>query len=57
MRKRLLRAEKIKQNERYTRMSQLYFRNPSYWIWQERVWNFSIHAQKGKEWMRRAMRK
>lgn len=52
MRKRLLRAEKIKQNERYTRMSQLYLEVHPNGIWQERVLNFSVfYAQKGRAWI------
>lgn len=52
MRKRLLRAEKIKQNEKYTQMSQLYLEVHPNNIWQERLLNFSVfYAQDGKQWI------
>lgn len=52
MKKRLLRAEKIKQNERYTQMSQLYLEVHPRGIWQERVINFSVfYAQEGRAWI------
>lgn len=58
MEKRLLRAEKIKQNEKYTRMSQLFFEVNPKGIWQERVWNFSVfYAQNGRKWIEESYQK
>lgn len=58
MKKRLLRAEKIKQNERYTRMNELFFEVHPAGIWQERVLNFSVfYAQNGYEWIKRCYEK
>lgn len=52
MKKRLLRAEKIKQNEKYTQMSNLYLAVHPRGIWQERVLNFSVfYAQSGRAWI------
>ena len=52
MKKRLLRAEKIKQHEKYTRMSQLYIDIHPKGIWQERVYNYSVfYAQNGRKWI------
>ena len=52
MKKRLLRAEKIQQHEKYTRMSQLYIDIHPKGIWQERVYNYSVfYAQNGRKWI------
>lgn len=54
MKKRLLRAEKIKQNERYLKMMSLYKEIHPKGIWQERVLNFSVfYASNGREWLER----
>lgn len=58
MKKRLLRAEKIKQNEKYTQMSSLYLDIHPNKIWQERVFNFSIfYAENGRNWLREIYQK
>jgi len=52
MEKRLLRAEKIKQNEKITRLEDLFLRVHPGNAWQERSYNFSVfYAQYGKEWL------
>lgn len=52
MKKRLLRAEKIKQNERYLQMTNLYQNIHPKGIWQERVFNFGVfYAQNGGAWI------
>lgn len=52
MEKRLLRAEKIKQNEKITRLQDLFLRVHPGNAWQERSYNFSVfYAQYGKEWL------
>ena len=51
MRKRLLRAEKIKQNEKLERLESLFLKIHPGKIWQERVFNFSVfYADYGREW-------
>lgn len=58
MKKRLLRAEKIKQNEKYTQMSQIYLDIHPNGIWQERVLNFSIfYASNGRKWIENCYQK
>ena len=52
MKKRLLRAEKIKQQELLERLENLYHRIHPSGIWQERVYNFSnFYAIEGKIWL------
>lgn len=52
MRKRLLRAEKIKQNEKLQQLSDLFLTVHPGAVWQERVLNFSVFfADYGKEWL------
>mgnify|MGYP003511550697 FL=1 len=52
MKKRLLRAEKIKQQELLERLENLYHRIHPSGIWQERVYNFSnFYANEGKIWL------
>ena len=52
MQKRLLRAEKIKQNERLQRMETLFYEIHPNRVWQERVYNFSVfYANEGKNWI------
>lgn len=58
MKKRLLRAEKIKQHEKYTRMNQLYLNIHPNGVWQERVFNFSVfYASNGKQWIENCYQK
>ncbi|WP_304343634.1 bacillithiol biosynthesis cysteine-adding enzyme BshC [Chryseobacterium koreense] len=53
MRKRLLRAEKIKQHEKLERLEHLFLKVHPGKIWQERVYNFSVfYSEFGKEWLR-----
>ncbi|WP_447951791.1 bacillithiol biosynthesis cysteine-adding enzyme BshC [Chryseobacterium koreense] len=53
MRKRLLRAEKIKQQEKLERLEQLFLQVHPGKIWQERVFNFSVfYSESGREWLR-----
>lgn len=53
MRKRLLKAEKIKQTEKVERIKSLFSTLHPNGIWQERQWNFSVfYADFGKEWIR-----
>ena len=53
MKKRLLRAEKIKQNEKLERLEKLFLEIHPGKIWQERVYNFSVfYSDYGKEWLR-----
>lgn len=52
MRRRLLRAEKIKQSEKVAHLESLYTEVHPRNIWQERVFNFSVfYADKGPEWL------
>jgi len=52
MKKRLLRAEKIKQNEKLERLENLFIHIHPSGIWQERVYNFSVfYSEMGKEWL------
>ena len=52
MKKRLLRAEKIKQHELLERLENLFSKIHPAGIWQERVYNFSIYyANEGKSWL------
>lgn len=52
MEKRLLRAEKIKQSEKLTRLENLYLDFHPSGNWQERVVNFSVfYADNGREWL------
>ena len=58
MKKRLLRAEKIKQYEKYMQLRQLYLDVHPNAVWQERVLNFSVfYAQKGKGWIEECYQK
>ena len=51
MKKRLLRAEKIKQSELVERLESLYFRIHPSGVWQERIYNFSVfYADEGNSW-------
>ena len=52
MRKRLLRAEKIKQNEKLERLESIFLKIHPGKIWQERVFNFSVfYGDFGREWL------
>jgi len=52
MRKRLIRAEKIKQNEKVERLEKLFLQIHPGKNWQERVFNFSVfYADFGKQWL------
>ncbi|WP_027377070.1 bacillithiol biosynthesis cysteine-adding enzyme BshC [Kaistella palustris] len=52
MRKRLLRAEKIKQNEKLARLEDLFLKVHPGKVWQERAYNFSVfYSDFGKEWL------
>ncbi len=52
MRKRLLRAEKIKQAEKLRRLEDLYQTVHPCGIWQERRYNFSVfYSELGREWL------
>lgn len=52
MRKRLLRAEKIKQNEKLQQLNDLFMAVHPGGVWQERVLNFSVFfADYGKTWL------
>lgn len=52
MKKRLLRAEKIKQHELLERLENLFSKIHPTGIWQERVYNFSVYyAHEGKSWL------
>jgi uncharacterized protein YllA (UPF0747 family) len=52
MRKRLLRAEKIKQSEKLERLENLFLKIHPGKVWQERSYNFSVfYADFGKEWL------
>ena len=52
MKKRLLRAEKIKQQEKLERLEQLFLQIHPGKNWQERVFNFSVfYADLGHEWL------
>lgn len=52
MRKRLLRAEKIKQNEKLERLENLFLKIHPGNVWQERTYNFSVfYSDFGKEWL------
>lgn len=52
MRKRLLRAEKIKQSEKLERMENLFLAMHPGKIWQERVFNFSVfYSDFGRSWL------
>jgi len=52
MRKRLLRAEKMKNSEKLERMEELFLEVHPCRNWQERVFNFSVFfAEEGKEWL------
>ena len=52
MEKRLLRAERMQQKDRVTRMNRLYHEIHPGGIWQERVYNFSVfYSQDGKHWI------
>ena len=58
MKKRLLRAEKIKQYEKYMQLRQLYLDVHPNAVWQERVLNFSVfYAQKGRGWIEECYQK
>ncbi|WP_187478392.1 bacillithiol biosynthesis cysteine-adding enzyme BshC [Amniculibacterium sp. G2-70] len=52
MKKRLLKAEKIKQQEKVSRIENVFSEVHPAGIWQERVWNFSeFYADYGSEWL------
>lgn len=52
MKKRLLRAEKIKQNEKLERLENMFLKIHPGKNWQERSYNFSVfYADMGKEWL------
>lgn len=52
MRKRLLRAEKIKQNEKVERLEALFMEVHPGGNWQERVYNFSVfYSDFGRDWL------
>lgn len=52
MRKRLLHAEKIKQNERLQRLENLFLQIHPGKTWQERTFNFSVfYSDFGREWL------
>ncbi|SHK29230.1 bacillithiol biosynthesis cysteine-adding enzyme BshC [Epilithonimonas mollis] len=52
MKKRLLKAEKIKQSEKVEQMQSLFLNVHPGGTWQERVFNFSVfYADLGKEWI------
>lgn len=52
MRKRLLRAEKIKQNEKLERLENLFLTIHPGKNWQERTYNFSVfYADLGRDWL------
>lgn len=52
MRKRLLKAEKIKQSEKFDQMQNLFLKVHPGGTWQERVFNFSVfYADLGKQWI------
>lgn len=58
MKKRLLRAEKIKQHEKLNRMNSLYQEVHPGGNWQERVYNFSVfYAEHGRKWMDEVLEK
>lgn len=58
MKKRLLRAEKIKQNEKLERMHALFQEVHPGGNWQERVYNFSVfYAEHGRKWMDEVLEK
>ena len=53
MKKRLLRAEKIKHQEKMERLENLFLQIHPRGIWQERVDNFSVfYSELGKQWLR-----
>lgn len=52
LRKRLLRAEKIKQSEKMETLERLFREIHPSGVWQERVYNFSVfYADAGQEWL------
>ncbi len=52
MRKRLLKAERIKQSEKLDRLETLFLEVHPGGSWQERKWNFSVfYADEGKDWL------
>lgn len=52
MKKRLLRAEKIKQQEKLQRLEELFLQVHPAKVWQERVYNFSVfYSDSGREWL------
>jgi uncharacterized protein YllA (UPF0747 family) len=52
MQKRLLKAEKIKQSEKFDQMQNLFLKVHPGGTWQERVFNFSVfYADFGKQWI------
>lgn len=52
MKKRLLRAEKIKQSEKLARLEKLFLQIHPGNTWQERTYNFSVfYSDLGKEWL------
>lgn len=52
MKKRLLRAEKIKQNEKLERLENIFLSVHPANIWQERTYNFSVfYSDLGREWL------
>ena len=52
MQKRLLKAEKIKQSERFDLMQDLFLKVHPGGVWQERIFNFSVfYADYGRQWM------
>lgn len=54
MKKRLLRAEKIKQKEKLERLENVFLEVHPGKVWQERTYNFSVfYADLGKEWIDR----
>lgn len=57
MQKRLLRAEKIKHQEKLERLENLFLEIHPRGIWQERVYNFSVfYSENGKEWLQNCYR-
>ena len=58
MQKRLLKAEKIKQSERFDQMQNLFLKVHPAGNWQERVFNFSVfYADFGNQWIDDCYRK
>lgn len=57
MKKRLLRAEKVKQQEKLHQLERLFLKIHPSGIWQERIFNFSVfYADNGKDWLQNCYR-